>query len=201
MRVSKTFFAVVFLLFFMLPAFTKDISSNSYSTVTNDPQIVQALDLMNGTTAEWAKKAILGNNDSGLPMLIKFRNLAELSPDYANFDALGWKTGKQLTIFINNKHRNAPPEALASLLSHESVHQDEYCSLEEETYAWGYESDVWLQMVKRNPEVAHIDCPLTQRLNTLGRLYKSAGNTTGQIRNVVYSNPGYKGLPVHSPGF
>ena len=33
--------------------------------------------------------------------------------------------------YINPKHRNAPPGALAALLAHEALHQDEYNSLSE----------------------------------------------------------------------
>ncbi len=182
----------------------KNISDNSYSQVSDNPSIIAALNIMKGTTAEWAKDTILGNNVSGRPMKVYFKNLAELSARYADFDALGWKDGKQLYIFINNKHKTAPPEALASLLSHESVHQDETCSLEEETYAWGYEADVWIQMKKKNHrlnEIPNNRYPLVDRLNTLGRLFETAGYNTDKIRNVVYTNPGYSGLPVHSPGF
>jgi len=178
--------------------------SANYSQVSSSSKIAQAMNLMDGTTAEWAKNAILGNNVSGKPIKVMFRNLAELSRNYANFDALGWKEGNQLYIYINQKHSTAPPEAIASLLSHEAVHQDTKCSLEEETYAWGYEADVWIQMKKRNPRlnnIAHNRYPLVDRLNTLARLFKSANYTTDKIRNVVYSNPGYRGLPVHSPGF
>lgn len=201
MRMSKILSVGLFVLFLNLPVFSKSISSNNYSRVTNDPKIISALNQMDGTSADWAKKAILGNNDSGLPMIIKFKNLKEISPNFTNFDALGWKKGKQLYIFVNQKHQNAPSEALASILSHESVHQDDQCSLEEETYAWGYEADIWIQMIKRNPKVTNIECPLTQRLNTLAKLFKNANYTTNNIRSVVYDNPGYKGLPVHSPGF
>lgn len=202
MRALKTFYAVTLAVVLTLPAFAGNVvRNNSYSSVTNDPQIIKALNLMDGTSASWAKNAILGNNASGLPMIIRFKDLSELSPEYANFDALGWKKGKQLYIYLNKKHQGAPPEALASTLSHEAVHQDAYCSLEEETYAWSYEADVWLQMTKRNPSVASISCPLTERLNTIGKLFKDAHYTSGEIRNVVYTNPGYKGLPTHSPGF
>jgi hypothetical protein len=201
MRGLKAASASILVLFLSFSSVSKTMSESRYSAVTKDSKVFQALDLMNGTSAEWAKNAILGNNVSKRPMIIKFRNLAEISQSVANFDALGWKEGEQLYIFINQKHSDAPPAAIASLLSHEAVHQDSYCSLEEETYAWGYEADVWIQMVKRTPEVASIDCPLTQRLNTLSRLFKSANFTTNNIRSVVYSNPGYKGLPTHSPGF
>lgn len=201
MRVFKILFTINVAFFLTLSVMTKAAFAENYSKITKNPKIIRALDLMDGTTAEWAKRAVLGENVSGLPVIIKFRNLGELSSTYANYDALGWKKDKQLYIFINKKHRNAPPEALASLLSHEAVHQDEYCSLEEETYAWGYEADVWIQMVKRSPQVAQIRCPLTQRLNTLAKLFKNANYTTTNIRDVVYENPGYKKLPVHSPGF
>lgn len=178
--------------------------SKLYSQVSSDPKISAALDLMDGTSADWAKEAILGNNLSGMPIKIRFRNLGELGAKYSNYDALGWKTGNQLHIFINQKHRSAPAEALASLLSHEACHQDEYNSLEEETYAWGYEADVWTQMKKKNPAMKTITAgtyPLVDRLNTLGRLLEASNYSTGKIRDLVYSNPGYTGLPVHSPGF
>ena len=35
-------------------------------------------------------------------------------------------------IYINPKHEAAPPAALAALLAHEALHQDEYNSLSEE---------------------------------------------------------------------
>lgn len=201
MRILKLF--VVFCVVFCLQMETCK-AKNSYSQVSNNPNIVQAINLMDGTTAEWAKKAILGNNVSGKPIKVQFKNLAEISPQYANFDALGWKNRGQLFIFINYKHSNAPSEAIASLLSHESVHQDEQCSLEEETYAWGYEADVWIQMKKRNPKLRSLSgnsTSLVYRLNTLEKLFKTANYSTDKIRNVVYTNPGYRGLPRHSPGF
>ncbi len=202
MRFAKFF--VVFCMVFILATETSQAKNNAYSKVSSNPKIHRALDLMDGTTADWAKKAILGNNVSGRPFRVQFKNLAELSPNYANFDALGWKKGSQLYIFINRKHNTAPAEAIASLLSHEAVHQDEQCSLEEETYAWGYEADVWIQMKNRNPKLNKHSLnkyPLVYRLNTLAKLFKEANFTTDKIRNVVYSNPGYRGLPVHSPGF
>ena len=201
MRVSRLFF--VLLLVFSLQI-QRSFAESSYSQVTKDPKIIAALNMMVGTTAEWAKNAILGNNVSMKPVKVQFKNLGEISSSYTDYDALGWKDGKQLYIYINNKHSSAPPEALASIISHEAVHQDEKCSLEEETYAWGYEADVWLQMKKRNSKMNNISYgtyPLVDRLNILGRNFKDANYSTQIIRNMVYSNPGYEGLPVHSPGF
>lgn len=200
MRVAKLL--AVFCLVFVLQ--TQSSYADNLSQVSKDPKIIQAINLMGGTSAEWAKNAILGNNVSQRPIKVRFRNLAELSRNYANYDALGWKDGNQLHIFINYKHSSAPAEAVASLLSHEAVHQDEHNSLEEETYAWGYEADVWNQMKKKYPKLNNIRrgaYPLVDRLNTLERNFKNGNYTTKNIRDMVYSNPGYKGLPVHSPGF
>jgi hypothetical protein len=83
------------------------------------------------------KKSHLGENLSKRPIKIMFKDLSEISPIYANFDALGWKEKDgQLFIFINKKHCLAPKEALASILCHEAIHQDEFSSIEEETYGW-----------------------------------------------------------------
>jgi len=183
---------------------TTDCYADSLSKITKDPKILQALELMSGTSAEWAKSAILGNNVTRKPVKVQFKNLAEISRNYANYDALGWKDRGQLYIYINRKHSSAPAEAVASLLSHEAVHQDEKNSLEEETYAWGYEADVWIQMKKRNPKLNNISrgaYPLVDRLNVLARNFTNGNYTTKNIRSMVYSNPGYQGLPVHSPGF
>lgn len=200
MRVLRLF--AVFCFVFLLQ--TQVCCADPLSKVSKNRKILQALNLMNGTSAEWAKSAILGNNVSRRPVKVRFRNLAEISRNYANYDALGWQDGRQLFIFINKKHSSAPAEAIASLLSHEAVHQDKKNSLEEETYAWGYEADVWIQMKKKNPKLKNIKggtYPLVDRLNILSRNFKNANYTTKKIRNMVYSNPGYQGLPLHSPGF
>ena len=195
----------------LLVAFTKaDNISNAvyihndkeaYSIVTQDQKLMQALDLMLGTSGEASRKAILGNNLSGKPVKILFKDLSVISPEYANFDALGWKDNGQLYIYINAKHKNSPPEALASLLSHEAVHQDETNSLDEETYAWTLEANVWLQMKRRNPDLNKLNpnlYPLVNRENTLGNMLIDANYTNKEIKNEVYTNPGYRGLPNHT---
>ena len=42
---------------------------------------------------------------------------------------LGCKKCKRLYILVNSRHKYAPRGALAALLSHEALHQDEYNSL------------------------------------------------------------------------
>lgn len=177
--------------------------ADDYSSVTSDPKVIKALNLLKGTMGEYSKEAILGQNASGRPMQIKFTDLSQISPNYANYDALGWKANGQCSILINMKHKDAPAEAIASLLSHEAMHQDEYNSLNEETYAWTMEAAVWLQMKIKNPELNKLSyiSPLVNRENTLGKMFLNSNYTTKLIRHEVETNPGYAGLPKQSPTF
>ncbi|MDD3151009.1 MAG: hypothetical protein PHV68_09255 [Candidatus Gastranaerophilales bacterium] len=181
---------------------TSAVYKKTYEKVTKDNQLINALEAMKGTSGEFSRKAILGENLSHKPMKVMFKNLGSISALYANYDALGWKKGDQLYIYINQKHMNAPAEALASLLSHEAMHQDEYNSINEETYAWTMEAQVWTEFRRKNPNLEkNIQSDLVQRENTLSEMFKNANYTSKYIRNTVSSNPGYQDLPPTSPGF
>ena len=172
-----------------------------YANSTKDINIIESLELLKNTAGEYSRKAILGDNLTGKPIKIEFRNLAEVSPQYANFDALGWKKSNRLYIYINQKHFGAPKQALSALLAHEAIHQDEFNSLNEETYAWTLEAAVWTQLIEDNPEVARVSHPLVERQNTIHKLFVKGGYTDEYIRKSVTSNAGYKNLPSRSPGF
>ena len=172
-----------------------------YKSVGKDEIFYVALDMLRGTNGEFSRNAILGNNLSGRPVKIEFRDLGTINPDYAKFDALGWKKNKQLFIFINPRHKDAPPGALAALLSHEALHQDEFNSLAEETYAWTMEASVWYEISKLYPESNDELHPLVVRENTLKKLFERGGYSNKYIKKTVMSNEGYKNLPSTSPGF
>lgn len=172
-----------------------------YKDVGKDEVIYVALDMLIGTNGEFSRNAILGNNLSGRPVKIEFRDLGTINPDYANFDALGWKKNKQLFIYINPRHKDAPPGALSALLSHEALHQDEYNSLAEETYAWTMEASVWYEISKLYPESNDELHPLVVRENQLKKLFERGGYSSKYIKKTVMSNEGYKNLPSTSPGF
>lgn len=173
-----------------------------YKVCTKDEAIMVALYSMEGTMADFSRRAILGENLSGKPVKVQFKNLAEIRPDYYNYDALGWKIKDRLYIFINEKHRTAPPQALASLLSHEAVHQDSFNSTNEETYAWTLEAATWTSYIKQNPTLKNkTEYPLVRRLNTLNDLFIKANYKDTYIHKIVKSNDGYRDLPVRSPGF
>lgn len=172
-----------------------------YKATGKDEVIYVALDMLKGTNGEFSRNALLGNNLSGRPVKIEFRDLGTINPDYAQFDALGWKKNKQLFVFINPRHKDAPPGALAALLSHEALHQDEYNSIAEETYAWTMEASVWYEIVKLYPESNDELHPLVVRENMLKKLFERGNYSNKYIKKTVISNEGYKNLPSTSPGF
>ncbi len=204
---------VLFLLFLMVfsvftnVSFAQDETSNDealykkYKNVTDDINIIRAVEMLEGTTGKYSKEAILGKNLSNRPMKIQFMNLATINPIYTNFDALGWKQKKTLNIYINEKHKDAPIEALCAILAHEAIHQDEYNSLNEETYAWTLEAAVWTQLSDDNKELENISHPLVERENVIKKLFKRGDYTSKYIHKFVVTNKGYQNLPETSVGF
>ncbi len=182
------------------PAYIQQITPG-YKCVGKDEIFYVALDMLKDTTGMYSRNAILGNNLSQKPVQIEFKDLSTIKPDYATFDALGWKKGKKLYIYISHKHKDAPAGAIAALLSHEALHQDEFNSLAEETYAWTMEAVVWEEILKLYPESNDKSSSLVKRENTLKKLLEKGDHTNQYIKKSVMQNPGYKGLPQYSPGF
>ena len=178
-----------------------DSLADEYKKVSNQQLFHVALDMMKDTSAEFSRKAILGYNLTQRPIKIEFKDLSELNEAYKSYDAVGWKRKNKLYIYINPKHEYAPPGALAALLAHEALHQDEYNSLSEETYAWTMEANVWCEMLKRFPESNNLESPLVMRENILKQLLEKGNFTNKYIKKTVYANDGYKNLPLTSPGF
>ena len=178
-----------------------DSISPEYKNVSNEQIFHVALDMLKNTSGEFSRNAILGYNVTQNPVKIQFKDLSEINEAYASFDAIGWKKRGKLYIFINPKHEYAPPGALAALLAHEAIHQDEYNSLSEETYAWTMEATVWSEIVKRYPESNNLESSLVTRENILKQLLEKGNNTNKYIKKTVYANSGYKHLPLTSPGF
>jgi len=178
-----------------------DNIKDTYKVVGKDEIFYVALDILKGTSGDFSRKAALGNNLTTKPIKIEFKDLGTISPNYKNFDALGWKRGSRLYIYINQKHSDAPALAIAALLSHEACHQDEYNSLAEETYAWTMEAAAWTELTKLYPEYELGLQPLVQRENLLKQLLVKGNYTNKYIKKTVYSNAGYQNLPESSPGF
>lgn len=178
-----------------------DSLADEYKKVSNEQIFHVALDMLKGTTGDFSRKAILGYNLTQEPVKVEFKDLSELNQAYASYDAVGWKKKGKLYIYINPKHKEAPPGALAALLSHEALHQDEYNSLSEETYAWTMEATVWCDILKMYPESNNTDSALVMRENVLKQLLEKGNYTNKYIKKTVYANQGYKNLPLTSPGY
>lgn len=178
-----------------------DSLSLEYKDVSKEQIFHVALDMLKGSSGDFSRKAFLGYNLTQRPIKVEFRDLSELNPAYASFDAVGWKKKNRLYVYINPKHEYAPPAALAALLSHEALHQDEYNSLSEETYAWTMEATVWCELLKRYPESNNLESELVTRENVLKQLLEKGNYTNKYIKKTVYANQGYKDLSLTSPGF
>lgn len=176
-------------------------NENPYKNCTQDEVVIEALETLKTTSGEFSRKAILGDNLTSKPIKIEFKDLSTINPNYAAFDALGWKQRGKLYIYINKKHKDAPKEALAALLAHEALHQDELNSLNEETYAWTLEAAVWTQLSDENPQLSEISHPLVERENVIKKLFIKGNYTNNYIRKFVITNKGYQNLPERSPGF
>ena len=180
--------------------YIKEIKKN-YKKAAKDEIFIVALDLLTGTVGDYSQKAILGNNLSLKPVSIQFKDLKTVNPAYESFDAVGWKHGSKLRIFVNEKHKEAPAIAIAALLAHEAIHQDEYNSLVEETYAWTMEAAVWTELTEKYDDYEIPAGSLVQRENTLKKMFKQGNYTNKYIKKSVMQNSGYKNLPSYSPGF
>lgn len=182
------------------PALT-ETTIKQYKKVTKDTRLIMAAEALQGTTGEYSRRAILGNNLTGKPIRVEFKDLASLNEKYANFDALGWKQKGVLHIFINEKHQNAPKEALAAVLAHEAIHQDELNSINEEVYCWSLEAAVWTQLTDTDPNLQNISHQLVDRENAIKKMFVKGNYTSKFIKKSILSNTGYQGLPSRSPGF
>jgi len=178
------------------PAFSQThYTMNAFLRCTRDEAIVKAFNLMGDGKGEASLDRIVNR-----PMRVIFKDMTTLHKTLKNYDALSWISNQgEEVIFINEKHRNAPPEALAALISHEAMHDDEYNSLNEEVQSWTHEAVVWLELKAKNPALAHIPqgvYPLVDRENRIVSEYQK-----GTLEKFVRSSAGYRKLPETSPGF
>ena len=202
---KKILFLFISFLFFSMNVFAiEEVDEKlykKYKNVTQNISLIKAIETLDKTSGKYSKEAILGKNLTNRPIKIEFLNLSTISPMYMNFDALGWKKKKELYIYINEKHADAPIEALSAILAHEAIHQDEHNSLNEETYAWTLEAAVWTQLSDDNPELEKISHPLVERENVIKKLFVRGNYTSKYIHKFVVTNKGYQNLPERSYGF
>lgn len=181
------------------PAFSQDPNGIPLTTLlrcTREEPIIKALQLLKDSEAGEASLTTILNK----PVRIVFKDMKSVHKALKNYDALSWLSHQgQQVIFINEKHRNAPPEALAAVIAHEAMHDDPYNSLNEEVESWQVEARVWEELKVRNLKLSQIPMgqnALVDRENKIEQKHHQ-----GELTSFVRSMPGYQGLQETSPGF
>lgn len=169
-----------------------------YSANTSDALINRAITLMEDTYMTSSIKVLQGDNSTGQAIEVKFANLSAISIDYMSANAVTVvnEDGK-MVIYISKSFKTAPAEAIACLIRHETTHNDERCSIEEEVRAWTNEAAAWVYFKSRNPGLARTEASsskLVVRLDYLSNLYKAGGNSL--IRKEVLANGMYSQLAM-----
>jgi hypothetical protein len=179
-----------------LPGFSQThYTMTAFVHCTHDDALLQALSLMQEGPAEPSLNLIIDHT-----VRIVFKDMKSINKGLKNYDALSWLSNQgDQVIFINEKHRNAPPEALAAMLAHEAMHNDAYNSINEEVAGWQREAQVWSAFRSRNSRLRNIEPGENALVDRENRIETEARH--GTLANFVRNNPGYRGLAESSPGF
>lgn len=193
-------FALGFTLGLSLLCLTPALAQSHYTITafmrcTGEPEIVKALQILKESQGERSLQKIVHK-----PIRVVFKDMRTINKALKNYDALSWMSnqGAQV-IFVNEKHRQAPPEAIAALLAHEAMHDDPLNSLQEEVESWRFEAKVWTELKARNPVLAQVPSGVSALIDRENRIEKEVRQ--GTLEKFVRSSPGYQGLPETSPGF
>lgn len=172
-----------------------------YSKISKDTNIIEALKIMENSPANLSYKKIMGDNPTKKSFKIKFTDLGTYNAKYKDYDAMGWKKGSRLYIYVNPKHIAAPKEALCGLIASIAIHEDEYDSINEQVEAWMIEAKVWDYFIEQNPNLENYKNDLVIRESVIRKAYIRGDKTDKYVRKIVEKNSGYSHLPQTSPGF
>lgn len=191
MKFIKNFlalFSALILLSLSNAAFAADFTANTKHLV-----LTAALNKLEAMNNRKVIDVIQGNNATNRPIRIMFRNLEALG--FGTCEAVTAKTSDgSLAILISANYKEAPVEAIACLIAHESVHHENTKTYEEEVRAWTCEVQTWVAFTSYNPSLKISDSKLVKRLNYLSKLYTKDGNQMTSIANLIANNPAYSSL-------
>ena len=178
---------------FVLFNFSNAALAADYSANTKQPVLIEALNKLEAMNNRKVLNVIQGQNSTGQPIKIMFRDLAVLG--YGTCEAVTAKsTDGKLVILISSNYKNAPVEAIACLIAHESVHHENTKTYEEEVRAWTTEVQTWVAFTNANPSLKSNDSKLVKRLNYLSKLYVKDGNQMTSIASIIANQPAYASL-------
>jgi outer membrane protein assembly factor BamA len=192
MKNLKKIVVVLFSALVMLTMSTAALAAD-YSANTKQPVLTEALYRLEAMNNRKVLNVIQGQNSTGQPIKIMFRDLAALG--YGTCEAVTAKSADgRLVILISSNYKTAPVEAIACLIAHESVHHENTKTYEEEVRAWTTEVQTWVAFTNANPSLKASDSKLVKRLNYLSKLYTKDGNQMTTIAGIIANQPAYASL-------
>ncbi|MBQ9245403.1 hypothetical protein IJ182_03950 [bacterium] len=178
---------------FVLFNFSNAALAADYTANTKQPVLTEALNRLEAMNNRKVLNVIQGQNTTGQPIKIMFRDLAALG--YGTCEAVTAKSADgRLVILISSNYKTAPVEAIACLIAHESVHHENTKTYEEEVRAWTTEVQTWVAFTNANPSLKSSDSKLVKRLNYLSKLYVKDGNQMTSIASIIANQPAYASL-------
>lgn len=179
----KKIIGLVTLMFLLSVSKVQAVDFNNYS---DDAKVLSALEVLDNI----GSSDVFDRLDKSSTRII-FYDLSLMSFSYAKHYAVSSTddSGNNY-ILINEKYRNAPKEAIACLIAHESVHQLEHATLDEEVKATTVEAQTWLKLAGRVD--VNVNDALVNRENKLASMYKMSISRQNLIRESIASNNFYK---------
>lgn len=172
---------------------TNVANAADYTANTKQPVLTEALNRLEAMNNRKVLNVIQGQNSTNRPIKIMFRNLEALG--YGTCEAVTAKSADgRLVILISANYKEAPVEAIACLIAHESVHHENSKTYEEEVRAWSTEVQTWVAFTSSNPSLKTSSSKLVKRLNYLSKLYTKDGNQMTSIEGLIANNPAYASL-------
>ncbi len=184
---------VVLLSTLVLLSVSNNALAADFTANTKQPALTAALNKLEAMNNRKVLDVIQGHNSTGKPIKIMFRNMAVMG--YGTCEAVTAKTADgRLVILISSNYKEAPVEAVACLIAHESVHHENTKTYEEEVRAWTTEVQTWVAFTQVNPSLKNSDSKLVKRLNYLSKLYTKDGNQNTSIASLIAHQPAYASL-------
>lgn len=175
---------LVFIAVFVL--FSCPVQAANLNKYSNDSKIVSALNVLENVNAN----NVFSRLDKSATKIM-FYDLSLIDYSYAKHFAVSStdENGNNF-ILINERYKNSPKEAIASLIAHESVHVLPQATLAEETQATTTEAITWIKV--RSGLAANPNDELVKRENKLALLYQESTPSNNLIKSLIAGNNFYQ---------
>ena len=144
---------------------------------------------------------IKGNNITGKPIKIEYKDLSLFGEKYKDFLSICQIKDNQIHIYISSQLKNSSQEALATLISSVSIHQDKIDSINEEIYSAMLQAALWSDFTENKLSLKLEESGLVNTLNYYSDYWKDNNYDINAFKPLIKSNPAYKSLKQTSPGF